>query len=74
MNPERMVEMTEERIARMSEIIEIGYAFRDIDRQRFLVAKVLARAVTDDEVWALVQSAVNEPLPTDEPPSPNGVA
>jgi hypothetical protein len=74
MDEQRMVEMNEERIARMSEIIEVGYAFRDPDRQRFLVAKVLARAVTDDAVWELVQSAVNEPLPTDEPPSMNGVA
>lgn len=68
------IEMTPERLARMTEIAEIGMVFRDPLRLRFLAAKVLARAVSNDEVWELVQAAVNEPLPTDEPPSMNGGA
>lgn len=65
---ERWIEMTPERVARMVEIGEIGAVFRDPLRQRLLAAKVLARAVTDDAVWELVQAAAVEPFPTDEPP------
>lgn len=71
---DRRIEMTPERIARLERVATIGIAFRDRDRLRFLAAKVLARAVTDDEVLALVQAAATEPLPGDEPPPVNGAA
>lgn len=68
------IEMTPERIARLEEVAMVGLAFRDPERLRFLAAKVLARAVTNDEVWDLVQAAATDPLPGDEPPSMNGAA
>jgi hypothetical protein len=73
---ERRIEMTPAVVARMVEIAEVGVVFRDPERQRLLAAKVLARAVTDDEVWELVQAAAIEDFPTDEPPFPstNGAA
>ena len=71
---ERKIEMTEERLDRMVEIATIGIVFRDPMRLRLLAAKVLARSVTDDSVWELVQAAAIEDFPTDEPPSMNGGA
>jgi hypothetical protein len=52
----------------MTAIAVLGVVFRDPMRQRLLAAKVLARAVTNDEVWELVQAAAVDPFPTDEPP------
>jgi len=69
----RRIEMTPETIARMTEIATLAKVFADDrERMRLLAAKVLARAVSDDEVWRLVQAAATEPLPTDEPPTING--
>jgi hypothetical protein len=68
---DRHIEMTPERVKRMFEIADVGVVFLDPDRQRYLAAMVLARAVTDDSVWELVQRAAVAPLP-DEPSTKEG--
>ena len=65
----RFVEMTSERVARMDEIALLALVFAaDPMRMRLLAAKVMARAVSNDEVFALLQDAAVEDFP--EPPRP----
>ena len=66
---DRPIEMTPERVARMMTIADLGLVFASNPlRMRFLAAKVMARAVTNDEVYDLLRAAVSEPLPSEEPP------
>lgn len=66
---ERLVEMTPERIERMLTIIALSVVFGDLDRQRVLVARVLARSLTNDELYELVQMASTEPIPDPDDPA-----
>jgi hypothetical protein len=63
--PEKQfIEMTPERIERMEEIANLALVFAsDPLRMRLLAAKVMARAVTNDEVFRLLQRAAVEDFP-----------
>lgn len=60
---ERMIEMTPENIVRLHAIEQLAAVFIDPARCRYLTAAVLARAISNQEVFELVQQAATDRIP-----------
>jgi hypothetical protein len=68
MSEDRRILMTPERVERMLKIVSLVNIFNESNRQRVLVARVMARAVTDDDLFDMIVEAAFEPIP--DPDSP----
>ena len=60
---EEQIEMTPERQERLDELIVLTQVFMSARRQRLLTAYVIARALTNDEVYNLVKRAATDDFP-----------
>jgi len=60
---DRQIEMTEENFDRLMDLEEIADIFRDPDRQRLMTAAVMARAISNQEVFELVMDVAHGEIP-----------
>ena len=60
---DRQIEMTVENLHRMMALEEIADIFRDPDRQRLMTAAVMARAISNQEVFELVLEVAHGKIP-----------
>ena len=60
---DRQIEMTAENFDRMQGIEEVADIFRDPDRQRLMTAAVMARAISNQEVYELVLEVAHGKIP-----------
>jgi hypothetical protein len=63
-----MIEMSPENLMRLKAVEKLAGAFADPDRCRYLAAAVLARAISNQEVFELVQLAATDKLPVKKEP------